>query len=346
MKKITLLSIALTLSFYSYGQKWSKEKANQWYATQKALIGANFLPSNAINQLEMWQKETFDPVRIDRELGWAAGIGMNTMRVYLHDLTYQNDKEGILNRMDQFLAIAEKHNIKILFVFFDSCWNDNPEWGKQPEPKPGIHNSGWVRSPGTKMLFDSRTWGKLEDYVKGTLNHFKNDKRVLAWDLFNEPSNSGYLDACLPLLKKSFEWALEVRPSQPVTAAIWNNHKLSNDVMLENSDIITFHNYSNPEKLEKQILELQKLGRPLICSEYMARRNNSLFQTCLPVFKKYGVGAINWGLVAGKSNTIYAWDEPVATGNAPKLWFHDIFRNDGSAYNNDEIEAIKAYSKR
>lgn len=346
MKKITLLFIAFTLSFSSFAQKWSKEKANQWYFTQKALIGANFLPSNAINQLEMWQKETFDPVRIDRELGWAANIGMNTMRVYLHDLTYQNDKEGVLNRMDQFLAIAEKHNIKILFVFFDSCWNDNPEWGKQPEPKPGIHNSGWVRSPGTKMLFDSRTWGKLEDFVKGTLNHFKNDKRVLAWDLFNEPSNSGYLDACLPLLKKSFEWALEVRPSQPITAAIWNNHKLSNDVMLENSDVITFHNYSNPEKLEKQILELQKLGRPLICSEYMARRNKSLFQTCLPVFKKYGVGAINWGLVAGKTNTIYAWDEPVATGNAPKLWFHDIFRNDGTAYDKDEIEAIKAYSNK
>jgi hypothetical protein len=101
----------------------------------------------SINQLEMWQADTFDPTTIDRELGWAESIGMNVMRVYLHDLVYQENKEGFLKRMDDFLKIADKHHIKILFVFFDSCWNDDPKLGKQPDPKPGVHNSGWARSP-------------------------------------------------------------------------------------------------------------------------------------------------------------------------------------------------------
>ena len=344
VQKIILLTLILFTGLNTFAQKWTAQKANEWYAKQGTLTGANFIPSNAINQLEMWQADTFDPTTIDRELGWAESLGMNVMRVYLHDLVYQEDKEGFLKRMDEFLKIADKHHIKIFFVFFDSCWNDDPKLGKQPEPKTGVHNSGWVRSPGTKVLFDSRKWGRLEEYVKGTLKHFANDNRILGWDLFNEPSNSGYLDACLPLLKKTFEWALEVRPSQPITAAVWNNHELSNQLMLENSDIITFHNYKDAQNLENEIKGLQKYGRPMICSEYMARRDNSFFQTCLPVFKKYNVGAINWGLVAGKTNTIYAWSNPMPDGGEPPLWFHDIFRKDGSIYKAEEVEAIKKHT--
>ncbi|GAB3974612.1 cellulase family glycosylhydrolase [Spirosoma terrae] len=323
------------------GQRWTAQQANDWYKTQPFLVGANFIPSTAINQLEMWQADTFDPTTIDRELGFAASIGMNCMRVFLHNLVWEQDAEAYKKRIDQFLQIADKHHIKIMFVLFDSCWNDEPKLGKQPAPVTGKHNSGWVRGPGTKRLFDSRTWGGLEQYTKGVLAAFGKDKRILAWDLFNEPTNSGYNDAVLPLLTKTFTWAQSVRPSQPITAGQWHDHPLSNKLMFDQSDIITFHNYLEAEKLEAQILELQKLGRPLICTEYMARTRNSTFQTCLPVFKKYKVGAINWGLVKGKTNTIYAWDAPMLSGEEPKVWFHDIFRPDGSVFDAEETAVIK-----
>lgn len=344
MKKTIILLLLVFAIGKVAGQKWSLDQANNWYNKQGTIIGANFLPSTAINQLEMWQEDTFDPMTIDKELGYAAEIGMNTMRVYLHDLLFVQDSTGFFNRMNQFLDIADKNGIKIMFVFFDSCWNDDPLPGLQPEPVPGKHNSGWVRSPGTKILFDHTKWPILEIYVKSTLGHFKNDTRVLAWDLFNEPSNNGYKDACIPLLSAVFQWAQQLRPSQPLTAGIWNEHEMSNGVMLKNSDIITFHNYGSPESLEKKIIELKKNRRPLICTEYMARKNKSLFETCLPVFKKYQVGAINWGLVAGKSNTIYAWNEPIPDGSEPELWFHDIFRKDGTAYKESEIKAIKSHT--
>lgn len=335
------LFLSFLLALPALGQRWTAQQANDWYKTQPFYVGANFVPSTAINQLEMWQADSFDPATIDRELGYAESLGMNIMRVFLHNLIWEKEPQAYKQRIDQFLQIAEKHKIKIMFVLFDSCWNDDPQLGKQMAPVVGKHNSGWARGPGTKRLFDQRTWAGLETYTKEVLRTYANDPRVVVWDLFNEPSNSGYMDAVMPLLTKTFEWAQAVRPSQPITVGWWHDHPLSNNLMFAQSDIITFHNYRAPAELEAQILELQKMGRPLICTEYMARKHKSTFEACLPIFKKYKVGAINWGLVKGKSNTIYAWDEPVPSGEEPKLWFHDIFRPDGSVYSQAEVAAIK-----
>lgn len=344
MKKTLILFIQVLVLYFSASAQspvWSAENANDWYRKQGWLVGANFLPSTAINQLEMWQSESWDPITIDRELGWASGIGMNVMRVYLHDLAWKADAAGFKSRVNQFLEIAAKHQIKILFTIFDDCWNPDARIGKQPSPRPGIHNSGWVRSPNKAVHDDPSQWAYLEAYVKDVLGSFKNDPRILMWDLYNEPGNSGYNESSLPLLKKVFEWAWAIRPDQPITCATWYDNKTLNHFQLVNSDVITFHNYSDTTSLIKEILEKRTIGKPMICTEYMARSRNSLFQTHLPIFKEYHVGAINWGLVAGKSNTIYQWDTPIPDGSEPKLWFHDIFRKDGTPYNKAETDFIK-----
>lgn len=322
--------------------KWPVEKANDWYADQPFLVGCNYIPYNAVNELEMWQSDTWSPEVIDRELSWAQSLGMNIVRVFLHNLAYEQDTAGYFQRIDHFLQLADQHHIKVMFVLFDSCWNDDPVSGPQPEPKIGVHNSGWLRCPGSKMLFDPTTWHRLEAYTKDTVKRFSDDPRVLVWDLFNEPSNSGYTDAVMPLLEKTFEWAREATPLQPITSGWWIDHSLSNEFMFANSDIITFHNYLEPLHLERQIVELQqRFQRPVICTEYMARTNKSTFEGSLPIFKKYHVGAINWGLVQGKTNTVYAWNDPIHSGEEPALWFHDIFRSDGSVYSQQEVDAIR-----
>lgn len=335
-------STAVSENITIFPGKWPVEKANAWYAQQPFLVGCNFIPSNAVNELEMWQADTWSPDVIDRELGWAADLGMNIVRVFLHNLAYEQDTQGYFQRLEHFLQIADKHQIKVMFVFFDSCWNDDPVSGPQTQPKSGVHNSGWLRCPGSKMLFDTSTWHRLEAYTKDTIEHFADDTRILVWDIYNEPSNSGYTDAVMPLLEKSFEWARAANPTQPITSGWWIDHALSNEFMFANSDIITFHNYLEPQYLERQIQELQaRFHRPVICTEYMARTHKSTFEGSLPVFKKYRVGAINWGLVQGKTNTIYAWNEPIHSGEEPTLWFHDIFRPDGSIYNQLDVDAIR-----
>lgn len=323
--------------------KWTNEQAQAWADENGWLRGSNFNPSTAINQLETWQAESFDTATIDRELGWAEGIGMNVMRVYLHHLAWEVDKEGFKDRMNTYLTIANKHGIKTVFCIFDDCWNPTYQAGKQPDPKPGIHNSGWVRDPGDLLFQDSTLINVLEAYVKDILTTFKDDKRIAIWDLYNEPGNSKYGNKSMPLLKKVFEWGWEVRPSQPLSSGVWNKSLVDlNKFQLENSDIITYHNYNDPEQHQAAIDTLKLYGLPLVCTEYMARRNNSLFTNIMPLLKRNGVGAINWGLVAGKSNTKYAWGEPIPDGSEPPLWFHEIFRPDGTPYKQEEVDTIKS----
>jgi hypothetical protein len=371
MKKIVFF---LLLAVAAQAQtRWSVPKANAWYAGQPFLFGANYNPANTINELEFWQAETFDPATIDRELSWAEGLGINTMRVFLHDLPYQQDAPGFLKRIDQFLTICQKHNIRPMLVLFDSCWDPNPVLGKQREPQPGIHNSGWVQSPGADALTDVSQYPRLEAYVKGVVNAFRNDNRVLLWDLWNEPDNandSSYgqdntLKTELPkarkiaiitrLLPQVFGWARAAGATQPLTSGVWiysNTHDWSKPaewsamekVQFENSDIVTFHQYSDAAALERVIPILKAQGRPVICTEFMARGVNSKFQTHLPIAKREKVGMVSWGFVAGKSQTFLPWDswqKPYINGREPAVWFHEILKPDGTPYDPAETTAIK-----
>jgi len=320
--------------------RWTAEKANEWYEDLPWLVGCNFIPSTSINQLEMWQAETFDPETISGELKWAADIGFNVVRVFLHNLLWQSDQAGFEERIKRFLDITDRNQIRTMFVLFDDCWNDDPQLGKQPAPIPGIHNSGWVRSPGTKLVMDSSSWRVLEDYVQGVISTFALDERILIWDLYNEPGNNGLDEKSLPLLQSTMTWARESNPSQPITVGLWYENKLLNDFQLSTSDIITFHNYHPEDELLKQIKLLKEYGRPAICTEYMARTRGSLFEKSLPIFKRENVGCFNWGLVSGKTQTIYPWGSPGGLAE-PELWFHDLFREDGTPYRLEEVDFIR-----
>jgi len=358
-----ILALCSSLGRPVFGQesKWTEEQANKWYSQQPWLVGANFLPSDAINELEMWQAETFDPKEIDREFGWAQAIGMNTMRVFLHNLLWDQDSVGFQRRIDQFLSIAAAHHIRPVLVLFDSCWDPNPKLGPQHPPIPGVHNSGWVQAPGRAILMDPAQYPRLKSYVQGVVGAFANDQRILAWDVWNEPDNgndSSYgkletpsmRDRVLALLPQVFAWARAVHPSQPLTSGVWAGDWSSLDrmspmarIQIEQSDVISFHNYGWPEEFEARIRELEQFHRPLICTEYMARGAGSTFDTILPIAKKNRVAAINWGLVKGRSQTYLPWDswQHPYIRDAPTVWFHDVFHEDGTPYRAREAELIR-----
>jgi hypothetical protein len=353
--------LALCQLALAQGQKWTEQQAKEWYARQPWLVGANYNPASAINQLEMWQADTFDPRRIDLELGWAAGLGMNTMRVYLHDLLWQQDAEGFKRRLDEFLRIAARHRIRPMFVLFDSVWDPDPQPGRQRAPKPGVHNSGWVQNPGRKALQDPSQEPRLEAYVKGVVGAFAKDPRVLAWDIWNEPDNinpgsydklepANKVQLVLALLPKTFRWAREAGATQPLTSGVWKGDWSTPEKMtemdrlqIELSDIVTFHNYDWPSELEKRVNWLKRYNRPMICTEYMARGNGSYFFGSLLVGKQHNVGMINWGLVQGKSQTHLPWDswQLPYTDREPTVWFHEVFRTDGTPYLQEEVDFIR-----
>ncbi|MDB4949938.1 MAG: retaining beta-glycosidase [Gemmatimonadetes bacterium] len=362
-----LVALVTAVPLHAQGRgRWTPEQAAAWQQQTGWLAGSNYAPASAINQLEMWQAETWDPRGIDRELGWAQGLGFNTMRVFLHDQAYRQDPAGFLNRVDEFLAIADRHHIRPMLVLFDAVWDPFPRTGRQRQPTPGLHNSGWVQSPGAEVLRDSTRYAELlQPYVKGVVGRFAGDRRVLAWDLFNEPDNrnGGSYGAFEPankgalsmaLLRRTFAWAREMNPVQPLTAAPWKGDYVDPSqtlpitrFMLDNSDVITFHSYDALPDLQREVAALQRLGRPVICTEYMARPRGSTFETMLPFFKQQHVGAINWGFVSGKSQTIYPWDSWEHPYPAePPVWFHDIFRTDGTPYRPAEVELIRSVTAR
>ena len=367
LKIILTIGAVILESAMAFGQmraRWSEQQANDWYAKQSWLVGANFIPSDAINQLEMFQAATFNPALNDKELGLGESIGMNTMRVFLQDQLWQQDPEGFKKRLDIFLSIASKHHIKPLLVLFDSCWETDPRLGPQHPPIPGIHNSGWVQSPGKSKLLDPAYEPKLKAYVVGVVGAFASDDRILGWDVWNEPDNGGGDKASdVPakvrrvneLLPKAFTWARSANPSQPLTSGVWtgdwsdpSKESVTTKIQLSESDVISFHNYGWPEEFEARIKELQIQHRPIICTEYMARGAGSTFDESLPIAKKYNVGAINWGLVAGKTQTYFPWDSwqrPYVLIQ-PTIWFHDVFRQDDTPYRQHEVELIRQLTGR
>lgn len=346
-------------------QPWPVEKAQNWYDRNGWIIGCNYIPHNAINQLEMWQADSYDEATINSELSWAHELGFNSIRVFLHHLVWEQDQKTYLERLENFLSIADKYSIKTMFVLFDAVWDPFPKPGKQPEPKHYVHNSGWVQCPGYDVLNDASQYDNLHQYVHGIVDHFKNDERVLIWDLFNEPDNmnlNSYKDTnyakhkwelSMALLKKAIHWVREIDPVQPITMAPWqfdssDPTKLTalDNYMFTHSDIISFHCYEDKTGMEKRLTDLQRYNRPLICSEYMARPFGSTFQEILPILKKYNCGAYNWGFVAGKSQTHCPWDSWELNYEAePALWFHDVFRPDGKPYDENEVAYLTNFAK-
>lgn len=342
--------------------RWTVEAARKWHRSLPWQVGCNFTPSYAVNQLEMWQAESFDIAAIDSELALAASLGMNAARVYLHDLLWWQDSAGFAARIDAYLAAADRHGIKTMLVLFDSCWGPHPELGPQPAPTPGVHNSGWVQSPGMKVLADTSHHRRLRDYVEGVVGRYARDPRVLAWDIWNEPDNGPEVALCdpvqlkakadlvVPLLIAAFGWARAAGATQPLTSGIWLGDWSAPDLLspiqvaqTENSDVISFHNYGTAKDFRTRIKWLKAHGRPMLCTEFMARPVGSTFEAILPVAKKNKVGAFCWGLVQGKTQTHLPWDswanprlEPTA-----EPWFHDIFDSGGIPHDATEVAFIR-----
>ncbi len=349
--------------------RWSAARARDWHARQPWRLGANYVPASAVNQLEMWQAETFDPTRIERELGWARALGMNSMRVYLHDLAWAHDRAGFVQRVERYLAIAAGQRIDTMLVLFDSCWDPQAQSGPQSAPIPGVHNSRWVQSPNAATLADPAASMKLRAYVQDIVGRFAHDKRVLAWDLWNEPDNMmqpptpyrereapNKLERVATLLPQVFDWAREMQPQQPLTSGLWNGDDWApgapslnaiQRAQLELSDVLSFHHYGWPEGWQHRARQLQSYGRPVLCTEFLSRGTGSTFDALLPLAHPQRVGMWCWGLVEGRIQTTLPWDSWAHpyTDRQPPVWYHDVLRADGTPYRPAEADLMRRLTR-
>ena len=327
-------------------EQWTPYKANRWYASIDPIRGCNYLPRSAVNSTEMWQAESFDPNTIAEELGWAQAAGFNGVRVFHQFLVWQSDAAGLKSRIDQFLDIASNRGIKAMFILFDDCAfaGKEPYLGKQDDPVPYVHNSGWTPSPGLKRVHDRSVWPLLKDYVLDVVGSFAEDERVQIWDLYNEPGNTEMGQTSLPLVEAAFAWAREAGAQQPLTTSIWRLHDDydMSERILELSDVTSFHHYGETG-VEAIIQRCRAYGRPVLCTEWLRRVTGQTVQQILPIFARERIGWYNWGLVAGRTQTYLDWRRELNTPDSI-TWQHDIFHADGTPYNDQEIGLIRAFS--
>lgn len=352
MRNLILLFVAcLSLGTVNpaMGQEkpWSNEQAWNWYNHMPWLCGVNYIPAYAINYTAMWDKTTFSAKDIDRELQLLENLGMNCVRVVLQHAVYEDDPKYFIKTFNRFLALCWRHGIKVMPIFFDDCSfgvNNDPVIGRQPEPLRGWYAWAWSPSPGYTIVVDESQHYRLERYVTDVMTSFAQDERILAWDLYNEPTGTrmhSLANHSMSLLRKVFQWARRVNPSQPLTTGIWNGNKELDEFLSEHSDIITFHCYDNKENTTHRIDSMMEKGKPVICTEWMNRPKGSTYVDLLPVFKKKRVGCMAWGLVNGKTQTDLPWGHRPEHGEYTGPWQHDLYHADFTPYDENEVQIIK-----
>ncbi len=325
--------------------RWSAQQSWDWYNDRPWLCGFNYLPSTAVNSTEMWQRETYDPETIRRELDWAQRIGLNGCRVFVQALVWDADPDGLADRLDHFLGIAHASGIATLLVLFDDCAfaGREPYLGPQEEPLPGVHNSGWTPSPGPARADEPDAWPRLREYVAALVSRFGRDERVLGWDLYNEPGNEGRGARSLPLLRAAFQWARQAAPMQPLTSGVWawdEDRREINNFLMAESDVLTFHEYADAAQLTQALARMKQEGRPVLCTEWMSRTLGSRFETHLPLFKEENVGCFFWGLVNGRTQTHFPWGSAPGAP-PPPVWFHDLLDGRGRPYREEEVALLR-----
>jgi plasmid stabilization system protein ParE len=296
----------------------------------EGLRGANYVPSSAVNPTQMWTD--FDTGVIDRELGFAAELGLNSVRVFIQYLVYENDSAGLLARFDTLLELATRHGLSVMPVLFDDCWLPEPFLGEQaPEPKPRRHNPYWQRSPGEhRKELASRP--ALRRYVEDLLGSFGRDERVIAWDLYNEPLAT---EASVPLVRDVFTWARDLAPTQPLTAC-WYGAVFS--------DLTSIHFYVSPTRRPdeaRRVLEAaESFARPVVATEALGRPNHGELEEIVPLFARHRIGWYLWELMIGADQTRYQWPDapPAPTGTV----FQGLLYPDGRPYREDEARLLRA----
>jgi len=296
----------------------------------EAIRGVNYLPSNAVNPTQMWLD--FDAATIDRELGLAEGLGLNSLRLFVQYVVYEHAAAELLDRFGAFLELAARHGLSVMPVLFDDCWLPEPALGDQaPEPRPRLHNPYWQSSPGRRrMALAFRP--ALRGYVEDLLGTFARDPRIIAWDLYNEPQSR---PSSVALVRDVFEWARRVAPSQPLTAC-WYGALYS--------DVTSIHFYLSParepDETERVIESAKSFGRPVAATEALGRPNHGEVQEILPVFQEHRIGWYLWELMIGADQTRYQW--PGAAAAPDEIVFQGLLYPDGAPYRAEEADVIRS----
>lgn len=309
-------------------KRWSAEKAWQWYLERPWVMGINYVPSNTLHAIELWQEDTCEEVMktVRSEFDLMESVGLNGVRMFLPFHQWYHERNGYMDRLERFLDELGARGITMMPVLYNDCVGFGRPAQVQPQATHGWqkydigHHGGHRENPFTGecartgwCLWDEPEWHPvLEEYLRDMIGRFGKDQRIYAWDIWNEPGNSNRHDMSIPYIKRSFEVAREMNPIQPLTAGPWSypadfgqisgaDVEKVQRVALDESDIVTFHQYESIDRVRQVVDTLKKEGRPMLNTEWLNRVLDNQVRDNLPLYHDEGIGSYSWGLVAGKS---------------------------------------------
>ncbi len=346
--------------------QWTKERIWEWYDARPWIRGCNYMPSDAISNIDMWQglhfEERFETAKA--ELRLAADTGFNAIRIFLSYIVWKEEHDSFMERFERFLTLMDSFGIQAVVCLGDDCQvpRDNPysrehcgeqkfEWGYHGGRKNSQHSTR-NDEPGYWLIDDEPEL--VYSWVQEIIGRYKDDNRILIWDLYNEPGNCKREQLTIPHLKRFFEIAREIDPIQPLTAGVWTISEKEEELYeveqfaLEHSDIVSYHKYS-PYMINVQVIrKLKKYGRPIINTEWLGRVLGNSLEENFPLFYVEKIGCFNWGFVAGKYQGHEPWNttweqyyDGIETNVDFTKWFHDLYRSNFRPYNPKEIEIIR-----
>lgn len=352
-------------------RKWSKEKAWEWYDSLPWLRGCNYMSADCANRIDQWQEDGFEErlQTTEEEFRLMQDLGYNTIRIILEFIVWKKEHDGFMERFDRYLSLAASYGISCMVVFGNDCMplkeetlrrtrlgKQTVDWGYHGGRKASQH--GILPEPGYHLMDDPTLEAEHYEWLREIVTKYKDDKRIIMWDVFNEVGGSNRGNLSLSYLKNFVNIIREINPVQPITACIWSNPKAPESLpeiekfALENSDIISYHSYASYQENVEIIRKLKKFGRPIINTEWLARCLDNNVEELFPLFYLEKIGCYNWGFVAGKYQTYEPWNSiweqyeknPAINWDFTK-WFHDLYRPNLRPYNPKEIEIIKKFIK-
>ena len=348
-------------------EKWSKERAWEWYNNRPWIRGCNYMSASCANRVDQWQSLHFDKYlkETEAELKLMRELGYNSVRLILEYVVWEKEHDVFLKNFERYISLCNSYGISCMIVLANDCMPPKTELWKMPSIGEQSYDIGYHggrkhsqhgrhNAPAPHYYLDENdSREKYFEMVREIVSLYKDDARILMWDLFNEPGNSNRRGITMPNLKRMLDEVRKINPSQPLTIGAWwcgDDRCFNNEIdqfALESSDIITYHNYGKYEEHIQVIKYLKGLGRPIMNTEWLARcTGNTVFEN-FPLFYLENIGCYNWGFVAGKYQTYEPYEGHWQWYNDDKhadidftKWFHDLYRPSHRPYDPRETELI------
>jgi hypothetical protein len=261
--------------------------------------GANYVPSYARNDVAIWMD--YDPAVIDRELGYAERLKLNTLRVFLQVAVFEKQPEKFMADLESFLKLCEKHGLRMMPVLFDSCFDP------QVVDVNNYRGKNWIPSPGFVRLGND-DWPAMEKYIVAVVGKYRQDRRIVLWDVMNEPESTGEFGKpagkakIVDFVRRAVARVRQEKPVQPLGVgwAYSGNIHLTADVC----DVIILHNYSDPRGLSADIQKTKEVGKsrnkPVILNEFVGRPQQRI-EEAMPIVAREKIGWCFWELMIGST---------------------------------------------